>query len=76
MSNRYIDKKCPVCSSEMATNGKLIWCCNKECENHTPFTREDRCPCGGVILADTEDWKIPLCYSCWHELGEPKEEPK
>lgn len=24
----------------------------------------DRCPCGGIILADTEDWKVPLCANC------------
>jgi hypothetical protein len=23
------------------------------------------CPCGGIILADTEDWEIPLCYECY-----------
>lgn len=23
------------------------------------------CPCGGIILADTEDWAVPLCYSCF-----------
>lgn len=34
-----------------------------------------RCPCGYPILADTEDWKVPRCYQCWHEMGEPKEEP-
>ena len=26
---------------------------------------EQRCPCGGVILADTEDWPTPLCYECY-----------
>lgn len=26
------------------------------------------CPCGGVILADTEDWKTPLCHDCWVPL--------
>lgn len=26
---------------------------------------EERCLCGGVILADTEDWETPLCYSCF-----------
>ncbi len=26
---------------------------------------KDRCPCGGIILADTEDWETPLCYECW-----------
>lgn len=29
-----------------------------------------------TILADTEDWKNPLCYECWEELGEPEEEPE
>ena len=24
----------------------------------------DRCPCGGIILADTEDLKVPLCVDC------------
>ena len=38
--------------------------------------KPDRCPCGGIILADTEDWKIPLCHSCWHDIGEPSFEPK
>ena len=26
---------------------------------------ESRCPCGDVILADTEDWTTPLCYDCY-----------
>jgi hypothetical protein len=25
----------------------------------------DRCPCGGIILADTERWRTPLCHECW-----------
>lgn len=29
----------------------------------------DRCPCGGIILADTEDWKVPLCYECYRFGG-------
>lgn len=34
------------------------------------------CPCGGVwILADTENWKIPLCVECWISIGKPKKEP-
>jgi hypothetical protein len=28
-----------------------------------------------AILADTEDWKRPVCYDCWHAMGEPDEEP-
>lgn len=26
-----------------------------------------RCPCGGAILADTEDFTTPLCSSCFEE---------
>ena len=26
-----------------------------------------RCACGGIILADTEDWEKPCCYNCWQE---------
>lgn len=29
------------------------------------------CPCGGIILADTEHLTPPLCAECWHEIGEP-----
>ena len=25
----------------------------------------DRCPCGEPIYANTEDWKVPLCYECY-----------
>ena len=28
------------------------------------------CPCGGIILADTENWKTPLCYHCYTDLHE------
>ena len=34
---------------------------------------ESRCPCGGIILADTDDWKIPLCYDCWYQLQKKNE---
>jgi hypothetical protein len=34
------------------------------------------CPCGGIILADTENWKVPRCFDCWHALGEPPVEPR
>ncbi len=33
------------------------------------------CACGGVILADTEDWEHPRCFDCWEDLGCPDEEP-
>lgn len=26
------------------------------------------CPCGNFILADTEDWQIPRCQTCYDEL--------
>lgn len=29
---------------------------------------EIRCSCGGIILADTEDWAKPLCADCYHDL--------
>lgn len=29
---------------------------------------KDKCPCGYIILADTEDWETPLCFSCYFEL--------
>jgi len=31
---------------------------------------EPRCPCGGVIYANTEDWKVPVCYECFEEIRE------
>lgn len=34
-----------------------------------------KCVCGGTILADTEDWKVPLCNECYENLGEPIEDP-
>lgn len=30
--------------------------------------KELRCPCGGIILADTEDFKEPLCPDCLFEF--------
>lgn len=35
----------------------------------------EHCPCGGTILADTEDWKTPLCDECYCEMGEPAKDP-
>lgn len=29
---------------------------------------DKRCSCGGVILADTEDWNIQFCYECYAYL--------
>lgn len=31
--------------------------------------------CGWPILADTEDWKNPLCHAHWVDIGEPEVEP-
>lgn len=28
-------------------------------------TSEIRCRCGGIILADTEDWADPVCHDCY-----------
>ena len=27
--------------------------------------KPDRCPCGDIVLAVTEDWRVPLCYDCY-----------
>jgi len=32
--------------------------------------------CGGIILADTEDWENPLCHAHWVDIGEPQNEPR
>lgn len=37
---------------------------------------QKNCPCGGTILADTEDWKIKLCDTCYYDMGDPVHEPK
>lgn len=35
-----------------------------------------KCPCGSKwILADTEDWKVPLCSECWIDIGKPEKDP-
>ena len=47
-----------------------------KCLDQCPCLSENRCPCGGVILADTEDWKTPRCYQCWWNLGSPENEPE
>ena len=26
------------------------------------------CKCGGIILADTEDWDTPLCSECYFSI--------
>lgn len=38
--------------------------------------RQKYCPCGGIILADTEDWKTPLCDECYTQIGEPENDPQ
>lgn len=35
------------------------------------ITGENRCPCGAVIFADTEEWEVPLCYNCYEEKTSP-----
>lgn len=32
------------------------------------------CRCGGVILADTETWAVPLCGACYVKAGSPTQE--
>ena len=28
------------------------------------------------MLADTDEWKVPVCFDCWEKLGSPAEEPE
>jgi hypothetical protein len=28
-----------------------------------------RCPCGGIILADTDECKVPVCFECCIEIS-------
>lgn len=39
------------CLNDKFKNGPM--CINHGCQR-----------CGGIILADTEDWDAPLCYKC------------
>jgi hypothetical protein len=42
-----------------------------------PLIPSAACPCGsGAILADTEDWVVPLCRNCWDACGQPFKEPQ
>lgn len=45
------------------------------CEMMERTKVKDRCPCGGIILADTEEWKTPLCNGCFEAIGSPRNEP-
>lgn len=29
--------------------------------------KKSLCPCGGIILADTENWDVPLCDNCYSD---------
>lgn len=41
----------------------------KESENFkSKIWDKSRCPCGGIILADTENCTVPLCYECALEI--------
>jgi len=57
---------CDVCG-EVSRNVSSVCMCVK-CYNagYEEGVKEARrwCPCGDVILADTEDWPIQMCYEC------------
>lgn len=39
-------------------------------------SKNSGCPCGvPAILADTEDWKIPICNFCYERIGSPDRDP-
>lgn len=35
MSNCYLDEQCASCGSQLATNGKFVWCTNLGCVRNT-----------------------------------------
>lgn len=48
-----------------ADTGQLVLCAQ-----HPGCQRCKRGGWDGVILADTEDWRVPLCVDCFEEVGE------
>lgn len=32
--------------------------------------KKELCECGGIILADTEEFEKPMCYECFERVGE------
>lgn len=40
------------------------------------MSKSDRCPCGDVILADSEDMGVPLCHDHYEEYRKHFEELK
>ena len=72
---------CPMCrDTEKVPASFAALCMHPGCPN-PPYKDGGQCQehgcrrCGGVILADTEDWKRPACFNCFHELGEPISDP-
>lgn len=39
------------------------------------MSRQKRCPCKNIILADTEEWNTPICCTCYEDINCPVEEP-
>lgn len=56
-----------------AAGAKAMWRYLKsQCQ---PTKKKDWCPCGGIILADTEDFRTPLCPNCYDETRSNTKEP-
>jgi len=70
--NLVIDVHCADCgmagSATILPDVDVMWDEDDE--------KSDCCPCGGIILADTEDWDTPLCHECWEKMGSPEQEPE
>lgn len=58
------------CESCQATVSFNIEDKNKAIKTWNTRPEEPLCPCGGVIYANTEDWKVPVCYECYEEIRE------
>lgn len=73
--------ECPMCGDTEKVPASIAELCIHPGCSDPPYGYGVLCQkhgcrrCGGVILADTEDWMRPVCYDCYFELGEPTKEP-
>jgi hypothetical protein len=62
---------CPDCVSDISETHRRI-----QAGDEVYFCPEHGCVlCGGVMLADTEDWKVHLCFECWASVTEGRKSP-
>jgi len=61
---------CPKCVLPFENiNYKHGVYCSARCRGKVIVIKQDYCECGGVILADSEDWDDPKCHSCLERIA-------